>query len=114
MSRPAPEPLALTGANVRTLEAADTVAQAVLLRAGRIACVGTDADVREAAGESARIADLAGKTVLPGLIDAHTHLDGTSVHLAYFADCHAPPHTDLAGILGALAGHAAPIPKSNG
>jgi predicted amidohydrolase YtcJ len=108
----APEPLALVGGSVRTLEGAGTVAEAVLLRAGRIACVGTDIDVRDAAGNTARVVDLVGRTVLPGLIDAHTHLDGTAVHLAYFADCHAPPHTDLAGILGALTEHARRHPET--
>jgi len=102
-------PLLLTNARVRTLDPARTIAESVALRDGRIAAVGDAASVAAAAPE-ARIIDLGGRAVLPGLIDAHTHLEGTALHLTFYADCHAPPHRDLAGVLGALADHAAAVP----
>ncbi|MBW0115057.1 metal-dependent hydrolase family protein [Pseudonocardia abyssalis] len=46
--------------------------EAVLLRGGRIVALGADALAR-VAPDDARI-DATGKTVMPGLIDAHTHL----------------------------------------
>ena len=104
------ETLLLTNGRVRTLDMAGTVAPAIALRDGRILAVGEAKAVAAVAGEDARVFDLSGWTVLPGLIDAHTHLEGTALHLAYYADCHAPPHRDLAGILGALAAHAATLP----
>jgi predicted amidohydrolase YtcJ len=46
--------LALVNARVRTVDAQDTVADALLMRNGRIAAVGSEAEVRRAAGRIAR------------------------------------------------------------
>ena len=51
--------------NARLLDGAHA---AVLIEEGRIACVG------DGTPEGAHIVDLEGKTLLPGLIDAHIHL----------------------------------------
>ena len=48
-------------------------ATAVAVRAGRITAVGTDADVRAHAGPRTEVIDLAGRSLLPGFIDAHAH-----------------------------------------
>jgi imidazolonepropionase-like amidohydrolase len=47
---------------------------AVLIAEGRIVAAGPDA--KSAAAHDVRVADLRGCTLLPGLIDAHLHLDG--------------------------------------
>lgn len=48
-------------------------AEAFLVRNGRIAAIGTRAEVRAAAPRARRL-DLAGTTITPGLTDAHFHL----------------------------------------
>ena len=48
-------------------------AAAVGLEGGRIRAVGDEARVRSAVGRDARLIDAGGRTVLPGLIDAHNH-----------------------------------------
>jgi predicted amidohydrolase YtcJ len=103
-------PLLLLNARVRTLNASNSSAEALLLVDGRIAAVGTEEQVAAVAPAGARRVDLRGNTLLPGLIDAHTHLEGTSLHLAHFADCHVPPHWEIAGILQSLAAHAGQTP----
>jgi predicted amidohydrolase YtcJ len=55
-------------------QTASPPAAAVGIRDGRIAAVGRDADVLCAAGPSTRRIDLAGRTLVPGLNDAHAHI----------------------------------------
>jgi predicted amidohydrolase YtcJ len=55
-------------------QAAPALAQAVGIRRGRITQVGTTADVLERAGAETQKIDLAGRTVVPGLNDAHAHI----------------------------------------
>ncbi len=72
--------LVLRRANVVTVDARDSRAQAVAVRDGRIIGVGTDSDVEGLIGTGTRVLDLAGRTVVPGFIDSHTH----SVHVGEF------------------------------
>jgi predicted amidohydrolase YtcJ len=67
--------LLLLGGRVRTLDAADTVAEAVLVEDGLVAAVGASRDLAGRARPGTPAVDLAGRTVLPGLIDAHAHLE---------------------------------------
>jgi predicted amidohydrolase YtcJ len=69
-----PPAIALVGGRVRTLDPHDTVAEAILVEGGRVTAVGDGAAIAARAGD-ARVVDLGGRTVLPGLIDAHAHLE---------------------------------------
>ncbi len=71
--------LLLTGGRVRTLDATGTVATALAVDGDRITAVGSDAAILALDGERV---DLAGRTVIPGLIDAHNHLLMTGLGLA--------------------------------
>ncbi len=51
-------------------------ADAVAVRDGTIVFVGSSEEASAYAGESTRIVDLAGATVIPGLVDSHTHVFG--------------------------------------
>lgn len=65
----------VTNARVITMDRVDTVAAAFAVRDGRVVMVGTDEEIRELAGERTRVLDLGGSAVVPGLIDAHSHLE---------------------------------------
>ena len=71
-----PEALVLLNGNIYTGVPAQPHAEAVVTVAGRITYVGTNADARKLAPGPARIVDLKGGTVFPGLADAHAHLSG--------------------------------------
>ncbi|MBM7119305.1 amidohydrolase [Archangium primigenium] len=61
---------------IRTLDPERPEAQALAVRRGRLVAVGAEKDVREAAGNEARVVDLGAAVVVPGLVDAHAHLGG--------------------------------------
>jgi predicted amidohydrolase YtcJ len=49
-------------------------AAALAVRAGKVQAVGNDAEIMRLAGAATRVTDLRGCTMIPGLIDSHTHL----------------------------------------
>jgi predicted amidohydrolase YtcJ len=67
--------LVLTNGKVITVNARFDIAQAIAIDGDRIAAVGSDSDVRALAGPATQVIDLKGRAVIPGLIDAHAHLD---------------------------------------
>jgi predicted amidohydrolase YtcJ len=71
-----PADLVLTGGAVITLDPARPRATAVAVRDGRIVAVGGDADVQPFRGPKTRVVALAGGGVVPGLADAHVHVEG--------------------------------------
>jgi predicted amidohydrolase YtcJ len=68
--------LVLVGGKVHTLDPAQPTATAVAIAGDRIVEVGTDEAVGLRIGPNTKVIDLGGKTVLPGLADAHLHLFG--------------------------------------
>ena len=54
-------------------------AEAVVQREGRIVFVGSEAEALAQFEGKAEMVDLAGKTMLPGFIDAHGHLKGVGL-----------------------------------
>ncbi len=66
--------LILVHGNIITVDAKDSIAQAVAIRQGKIVAVGSDETIRRLAGNTTRVIDLHGKTATPGLIDTHAHL----------------------------------------
>ena len=67
--------LILTGGKVVTLDGASRIANALAVRGERILAVGSDADIAALAGRDTRRVALGGRTVTPGLIDGHAHMD---------------------------------------
>jgi predicted amidohydrolase YtcJ len=71
--QPAPD-LILTDGKIITVDERFSIAQAVAIRDGRIAAVGTNQEIAQLAGPATRRIDLRGRAVIPGLIDNHMHL----------------------------------------
>ena len=80
--------------NLLTLEDAMPRAQALAVHRGRIAALGGNDDVKPLADERTRIVDLAGKTLLPGFVDAHTHLLRTGMERTLYVDLNATRSLD--------------------
>jgi hypothetical protein len=73
---PQPADLIVTNARIYTADVTRPRAAALAVRGGRILFVGNNAGAEALAGPRTERLDLAGKTVIPGMVDAHTHLLG--------------------------------------
>ena len=76
----APANLIVTGATIHTVDDTLGTVQAFAVRDGRFVFAGDTVGAMRLRGDGTRVLDLTGKTVLPGLIDAHLHL--TDIGLA--------------------------------
>lgn len=65
--------MVLVNGKIVTVDDRFTVAQALAIRGQRIVAVGSNADIGKLAGSATRRIDLQGRTVIPGLIDNHSH-----------------------------------------
>ena len=65
--------LLLVNGKIVTVDDQFRIAQAVAIKGSRIVAVGKTADVRKEAAANAKVIDLKGRTVIPGLIDNHSH-----------------------------------------
>ncbi len=72
MSNP-PAHLILTNGDIHTQNPRQPQAQAVAIHDNRILAVGDTRSIRKTAGRLTEVIDLAGRTVIPGMIDAHIH-----------------------------------------
>jgi predicted amidohydrolase YtcJ len=79
--------LLLINGRVLTMDAHNTVAQAVAVRDGKIVAVGTNAAVEPLAGASTQVIDLDGRTAMPGLTDCHVHLASDSSRAMESVEC---------------------------
>jgi predicted amidohydrolase YtcJ len=64
---------ALINGKIITVDDRFTIGQAVAIRGQRILKVGSNAEIEQLRGPSTQVIDLAGRTVIPGLIDNHSH-----------------------------------------
>lgn len=72
--------LVLVNGKIVTVDEQFSIRQAVAIDSERITAVGEDADVLARAPRGARVIDLGGRTVIPGLIDNHNHFVRATEH----------------------------------
>ncbi len=74
--------LLIINGQVWTGDAGNPLAEAVAVSGGRIALAGTEDAARGALNRDAQVIDTGGRSILPGLIDAHNHYLATAEALA--------------------------------
>jgi predicted amidohydrolase YtcJ len=72
---PRPADVILTNGKIITVDADFRIAEAVAIAGDRIVAVGPAAEVAQFGSPATEVIDLAGRTVMPGLIDGHAHMD---------------------------------------
>lgn len=100
----------LINGNLITIDASNPGAQAIALKGDKILHVGTDDAVRSFAGTGANVIDLGGKTVTPGLIDAHNHLQVWGTLLNIYEPLLPPQVRSLDDMLAKLAAAVSKLP----
>lgn len=93
------------GGDIVTVNDAQPSAEAVAVKDGTILMVGTRTEIEKAhRGSTTKMVDLAGKTLLPGFLDPHSHYIN-SLSVANQANVYAPPAgpgKDIPSIIVAL------------
>ena len=76
---------------ILTVDAANTVAEAVAVHDGKIVAVGPASRVERFVGAKTQVVDLGGKTMIPGIYDAHSHFTFTGTNARFEANLNSPP-----------------------
>ncbi len=100
--------LILHHGKVVTVDPSFRVAEAVAVRDGRIAAVGSSREILALRGPATRVIDLGGRTVLPGLADSHVH--ALSAGLSEFRE-KLPPLDSFAAVQAYIRQRARVTPK---
>lgn len=80
-----PDLIVING-NIRTMDPLKPQVEALAARDGRIAALGSTAEIKALAGKATRIVDAGGRLVLPGFQDTHIHLQDSGTRHALDVD----------------------------
>lgn len=80
-----------TNGNVLTVNKNNSAAQAVAVRDGKILAVGKSSAIARYIGANTSVVDLKGKTMIPGIYDAHSHFANAKITGTFVADLNSPP-----------------------
>jgi hypothetical protein len=100
----APAERIIRGGPIVTVNPAQPAAEAVAIAHGKIVAVGTAAEVMKLAGPATEVTDLAGRTLVPGFVDGHSHFMSL-IDVQTQALCASPPAgpcTTVADVIAAL------------
>lgn len=99
----------LTNGKILTVDESFSIVEAMAIAGGRVMAVGTDEEIAALAGDGTRRTDLAGQTVVPGLIDNHMHFVRAS--RSWYRDVRWEGVTSRAEALDMLRQRASKLPE---
>jgi len=101
-----------TNGNIITVDDNQMTVQALAIAGGKILAAGPENKILEHRGESTRLINLQGKTLLPGFVDAHSHLSGVAIQAISANLLPAPdgPVNNIAALQQTLRDHMASSP----
>ena len=98
--------LILHNGKIVTVNESFDIAEAIAVKSDRIMAVGADAEVLELAGPDTTKLDLQDQTVLPGLMDSHSHAPGAAM---YEFDHEVPDMQSVADVLAYIKSRTAQL-----
>ena len=104
----------LINGQVITVDSGALIAEAVAITGNRIVAVGTSDEIGDLAGPATSIIDLNGRTVVPGFIDAHSHVEGLAESENFRVPVQIPHSVDSTdALLERLKARAADLPAGS-
>ena len=103
--------LLLVNGNVVVMDKAKTIAQAVAISGSQVLATGSNEAMRALAGPQAQVIDLMGRTVTPGLNDAHCHLSACGLLGTVYVDVSWPAVSTVEQLQEKIAQKIASTPK---
>lgn len=102
--------LIITNANIITVDSSFSSASAMAIKNGKIIGIGQEVTIDKTRGQSTRVIDLMGMTVLPGFIEPHTHpIAGAALY--DWIDVSGMKHSTAKGAIRALQKAARQVPE---
>jgi predicted amidohydrolase YtcJ len=105
-TRPEPADLVVLNGRILTVDASDSIQEALAATNGRIVAVGPTSDIRAHIGDRTRVIDLQGRTATPGLIDSHVHFNAPSEDNVDLSDA-----ASIADVVARVAAQVAKTPR---
>jgi predicted amidohydrolase YtcJ len=102
--------LILVNGTVLTVDPSDSLAEAVAVQGDKIVAVGDTTFIDSLAGRNTRRIDLGGRTVTPGLLDAHAHFSPSQFNRPDILDLSYPRVKSIQDVQEAIAGRAKELP----
>ncbi len=102
--------LLLRGGKVITMDGQDRITEAVAVTGNRITAAGSNAELSRLVGPHTQVIELNGRTLLPGFIDSHNHVQGLAESEYAMVPIQAPPLKGPAEIIAKLKERAAHVP----
>ncbi|MHA2339914.1 MAG: amidohydrolase [Candidatus Hodarchaeales archaeon] len=78
--------LILFNGKIITMDTNESIHEAIACLFGRFLAVGTKKEIMQFRGDATKIMDLQGKSVIPGLIDSHTHMIANGIARKMYLD----------------------------
>ena len=107
----APDKRAFINGQVLTMDADDSIVEALFIDEGRVVAVGSNDMIQGLVDSDTIVTDLEGKTLMPGIIDAHGHFPGTGLE-ALAANVNSPPIGDTSTIEQMMARLTQQLPQT--
>lgn len=102
----------LVNGNILTMDGNRSKVSALAIKDGLVRLVGDEQAARAAVGGATKLIDLGGRTVTPGMIDAHCHLGACGLLGTAYLDVSWPAVYTIEQLQTKLAGQIAAIPKA--
>jgi len=101
----------LLNGKIITVDAHDSIAQAIAIKDGLIQAVGSNQEARALAGPTTELLDLRGKAVTPGFVDPHNHLQVYGLLQGYYISLMPPDVKTMEDLQKKLAEEVARTPE---